>query len=206
MAKRANLSNLPLPAKMVVGVSLCALIALVYFFIFYGDLAKSIESEQQSERTLRQELASARQLESEYQKDLAELTDRQQRQSELKKILPTASEYPSFLSALQSVANVSGVVLAAWAPRPEVPEEFYARVPMQLTLTGRFHQVAKFFYGVGQLPRIINMENISIREPKLVGTDVVVTVTVLATAFRALDPASDGKVGARSKRGNRGKR
>lgn len=187
MAKKASLSNLPTSAKFIVGVSLLGLVAMLYFFVFYGDLAKSIESAQRDERKLREELADARKLESEYQKDLAELTDRQQRQAELKKILPTESEYPSFLSAIQSVANVSGVTLTAWTPRAEVPEEFYARVPMQLTLTGRYHQVAKFFYSVGQLPRIINMENISIQSPKLIGPDVVVTVKVLATAFRALD-------------------
>ncbi|MGC4091903.1 MAG: hypothetical protein QM756_29280 [Polyangiaceae bacterium] len=39
---------------------------------------------------------------------MTELTERQQRQRELNKILPTTSEYPAFLSAVQNVANVSG--------------------------------------------------------------------------------------------------
>jgi type IV pilus assembly protein PilO len=134
-------------------------------------------------------LADARKNEFAYQKDLAELTDRQQRQRELNKVLPTDTEYPAFLSAVQQVANVSGIGLTAWAPEPEVAEQFYSRVPMKVTLVGRYHQVAKFFYGVGQLDRIINMENISLTDPKVSGDDVVVKTEALATAFRSLDEA-----------------
>ena len=181
--------------KFAVGFILLVLVAVAYAVVFYGDLSNSIQVAKDQERGLRGDLAEARKLEFTYQKDLAELADRQQRQAELKKILPTETEYPSFLSALQAVANISGVSLIAWAPQPEVTEEFYARVPMKLELEGRYHQVAKFFYGVGQLERIINMENISLTNPHEEDGDTIVSVTVLATAFRALEKASSEAVG-----------
>lgn len=190
MAKESSLARLPLIAKIGIGAGLLGLVAVAYFVVFYGDLASSIKAAQGRERQLRTDLAEARKAEFAYQKDLAELTDRQQRQRELQKILPATTEYPSFLSSLQSVANVSGVSLSAWTPQEEVPEQFYARVPMKLELTGRFHQVAKFFYGVGQLDRIINMENISLVDPKQEGDEVDVKVEVLATAFRALEESA----------------
>jgi type IV pilus assembly protein PilO len=98
------------------------------------------------------------------------------------------------LSAVQNVANVSGVALTAWSPSTEVPDKFYARIPMKIEVTGRYHQIAKFFYGVGQLDRIINMENISLTDPKIVGEDVMLKVEGLATAFRALE-TTDSKGG-----------
>jgi type IV pilus assembly protein PilO len=186
-------------AKLGIGAGLLVLVGVAYFVVFYGDLASSIKAAQGRERQLRGDLADARKNEFAYQKDLAELTDRQQRQRELQKILPATTEYPSFLSSLQSVANVSGVSLSAWTPQEEIPEQFYARVPMKLELSGRFHQVAKFFYGVGQLDRIINMENISITDPKPQGDEVDVKVEVLATAFRALEEGQ-GKVDKRQQR------
>ncbi len=67
-------------------------------------------------------------------------------------------------------------------------EEFYAKVPMKLTLIGKFHQVAKFFHGVGQLDRIINVEDIRIKNPKVTGDEVQVEVECLATAFRSTRP------------------
>ena len=186
MARGDSLLNkLPLLAKIGVGALFVALIGVAYFVVFYGDLASSITAEKSKEEKLRGELSAARQNEFSYQKDLAELSDRQQRQRELVKILPTDTEYPAFLSAVQNVANVSGIALTAWSPMPEEPDQFYSRVPMKISLTGRYHQVAKFFHGVGQLDRVINMENISLTGPKNDGSDVVVRVDALATAFRA---------------------
>lgn len=193
-AKESSLARLPGVAKFGIGIALLALVAVAYFVVFFGDLSSSIKAAQGRERQLRQELADARKNEFAYQKDLAELTERQQRARELEKILPRSTEYPSFLSSIQAVANVSGVTLAAWTPQQEVPEQFYARVPMKLELSGKYHQVAKFFYGVGQLDRIINMENISLTEPESKeGEDIDVKVEGLATAFRALDEAAAGQ-------------
>lgn len=179
------LAKLPVIGKVGVGALFAALIAVAYFVVFYGDLASSITAEKTTEERLRAELSDARKAEFSYQQDLTELSQRQQHQRELVKILPTETEYPAFLSAVQNVANVAGVGLTAWSPMPEVPEQFYSRVPMKVTLKGRYHQVAKFFHGVGQLDRVINMENISLTEPKLEGEDVIVKVDALATAFRA---------------------
>jgi type IV pilus assembly protein PilO len=199
MAGESALSKLPLPAKIAVGAGLLLLVFVAYFVVFYEEMESSIKTAQAQERTLRNELAEARKAESAYHKDLAELTDRQQRQRDLNKILPATTEYPAFLSAVQSVANATGVNLTAWTPQEEVVDDFYARVPMKLELSGRYHQVMKFFYNVGQLDRIINIENISMTEPKEVADEVVVSVEALATAFRALGEsgAKGTKAGAK---------
>jgi len=189
------LSKLPPLAKVGVGALFVVLIGVAYFVVFYGDLASSITAEKSREEKLRGELAEARKAEFSYQQDLAELSERQQRQRELVKILPTDTEYPAFLSSVQNVANVAGIALTAWTPQPEVPEQFYSRVPMKLQLTGRYHQIAKFFHGVGQLDRVINMENISLTDPKKDGEDTVLKVDALATAFRAKPEGAPGAAG-----------
>jgi type IV pilus assembly protein PilO len=194
------LSKLPPLAKVGVGALFVVLIGVAYFVVFYGDLASSITAAKSREEKLRGELADARKAEFSYQQDLAELSERQQRQRELVKILPTETEYPAFLSSVQNVANVAGIALTAWTPQPEQPEQFYSRVPMKLQLTGRYHQIAKFFHGVGQLDRVINMENISLTDPRPDGEDTVLKVDALATAFRAKPEGTPGGAGA-DKRG-----
>jgi type IV pilus assembly protein PilO len=198
MALTDRLAKLPVFGRVGVGIAVLALTGVAYYVVFYGDLASAIEAAQSREHQLTTDLAEARKAEFAYQKDLAELNDRQQRQRELNKVLPVSSEYPAFLSAVQNVANVAGVDLVGWTPSAEVPEQFYVRVPMKLELSGRYHQVAKFFYGVSQLDRIINLENVSLGKPEVRGEDVVVHAEVLATAFRAAEDAKD--VGA-DKRG-----
>jgi type IV pilus assembly protein PilO len=191
MAISDQLAKLPTVARIGVGVAVLALTGVAYYVVFYGELASAIEAAKSREAQLTSDLAEARKAEFAYNKDLAELTDRQQRQRELNKVLPLTAEYPAFLSAIQTVANVAGVELVAWTPTPEAPEQFYVRVPMRLEISGRYHQIAKFFYGVSQLDRIINLENVSVRNPEERGEDVYVKAEVLATAFRSAADAKD---------------
>jgi type IV pilus assembly protein PilO len=184
-----SLAKLPIPAKIGVGAAIVFLTAIAYFIIFYSDVSSAIRSARTQETGLRNRLAEARKAEYAYHQDLAELTDRQQRQREFNKILPETTESPAFLSSIQGVANVSGVDLQAWSPVEESSAQFYAKVPMKLKLVGKFHQIAKFFYGVGQVDRIINIEDISMNDPKYTGDEVTVKVDCMATAFRALATA-----------------
>ncbi len=81
----------------------------------------------------------------------------------------------------------------------EVAQSFYAKVPMKLEMTGKFHQIAKFAYELGKSDRIINVENIELTEPNVVGDEVILKGRCLATAFHALkpkDPAPRGPGGA----------
>jgi type IV pilus assembly protein PilO len=182
----STLDRLPPIARVGVGLVLVALFALLYFVVFYGDVDTQISSAVQREGTLRGQLAKSEESKREYQKDQDEKTRREQLARDQKKVLPDDPEMPSFLSALQGVATISGVSLKAWSPVEETAEEFYAKVPMKLSVSGRFHQIAKFFNGVGQLDRIINVENIQIKDPKPASDEVLVNVECLATAFRSV--------------------
>jgi type IV pilus assembly protein PilO len=186
MAKESILARVPLPAKIGIVTAALALIGVAYWVVFYGDISQKIESEVRREDKLKSDLADAKKAEIAYQKDLAELHEREQRRTEIEKILPSEAQYPAFLSSLQMVANLSGVNLVAWSPGLEVKEQFYARVPMKVKLIGRYHRIAKFFQGVSELDRVINMEDISITDPKVEDGNVMVTVEAQATAFRSI--------------------
>lgn len=180
------LDRLPLAAKLLVGVVVVALLGGVYFVLFYGDVDSQITAARTQYAQLEGQLKQAKSSQEAYQKDLDEKTAREQRAREQKKLLPDEAETPAFLSGIQNVATISGVTLTSWTPVEDVPSQFFAKVPMKLTLTGRFHQVAKFFHGVGQLDRIINVEDIHIRVGKSDTDETPVQVECLATAFRAM--------------------
>jgi len=197
-ANRSFLSRLTLLPKIGFSFGMIALIALAYVFIFESDLDDKLKGAKNLGATLSEDLSKARAEEQAYQKDLAELAEHEQRQKELNQILPPTTEYPAFLSAVQSAANVSGVSLSAWTPRDEVTAKYYAKVPMKVELSGHFHQIARFFYNVGQLDRIINMENISMTDPVMSDEEITLKAEALATAFHSLDgneakPPAGGK-------------
>jgi type IV pilus assembly protein PilO len=187
MALSLNIGGrFPTVTRSVIGAVLVVLLGFAYYVLFYGDVADAIAKEKRQQQTLETDLAKAKQSQFEYQRDLADLAQLKQRQRELNTVLPESTQYPAFLSSIQGVANVSGITLQGWTPQEEIVQKFFAKVPMRLSLQGKYHQVAKFFYGVGQLDRIINIENISLTQPKTVGGDVELKVECLATAFHTL--------------------
>lgn len=183
---------------------LCLLIIGGAYVIFlYDDLSTQIETARGKELNLRAQLKKAEESKEQYQKDLAEKIKGEQAGREQKKMLPDDPETPAFLSSIQGAAIVAGVNLNSWSPMEQTPQEFYAKVPMKLTLSGKFHQVIKFFYNVGQLDRITNIENIQMKAVKVKNSpDISVNVECLGTAFRATRLEEAAGVGNK-KRGER---
>jgi type IV pilus assembly protein PilO len=185
-----SLNRLPIIGKIGVGAVFCALLAVAYYVLLHTDVAARTDRERTKTGELETELSKVKQSQASYFADRDELAMRQQKQRELNKVLPTDTEAATFLSALQAVSNISGIDLKAWSPMEEVPQTFYAKVPMKLMITGRFHQIAKFVYEVGKQDRIINMENLELGDPKVEGEDVILKANCLATTFHLLKKAT----------------
>lgn len=200
-ASGSTLDRLPLAGKIGVGLLFMALVGALFFVFVYEDLSNELQQAKRREVTLQGELRTAQAAKEAYQRDRDEKIRSEARAEQTKKVLPDEPETPAFLASLQQMATVAGINLTSWAPVDEIPQEFFAKVPMKLTLTGRFHQIARFFFGVGQLDRIINMEDIQMKIAIKTNSGTVkdqvpepeVNVECLATAFRALRLEDAGK-------------
>ena len=185
-ATSLNLAKMPMPARIGIGVGVILLAALTYWVMFYTAVDQKIRQAKNQTTQLSSDLAAQKQAQASYFADRDELALRQQRQRELNKVLPESTEEAAFLSSIQQVSNVSGINLKAWQPLEERQEAFFAKVPMRLEMSGRFHQVAKFAYEIGKLDRIINVENIQLGTPTKEGEDIVLKAHCLATTFHMI--------------------
>jgi type IV pilus assembly protein PilO len=181
-----SLNRLPIIGKVGVGVVLCSLMGVAYYVLLHTDVAARIDREKSQTGQFEAELSRQRSSQASYFADRDELAMREQKQRELNKVLPADTEAATFLSALQAVSNISGIDLKAWTPMEEVPQAFFAKVPMKLQITGRFHQIAKFVYEVGKQDRIINMENLELGDAKMEGEDIILKANCLATTFHLI--------------------
>lgn len=178
-------------AKIGVGVLLGVLVLVAYLFVFHFDVEEKIAREKARTAQINADLATQRRAEATYFADRDDLAVREQKQREYNRILPADAEPAAFLSAIQAVANISGVNLKGWQPQEEVKETFFARVPMKLELEGKFHQIARFTYEIGKTDRIINIENLEIAEGKEVAEDIVLKAKCLATTFHLVRPQGE---------------
>jgi type IV pilus assembly protein PilO len=192
---QSALAKLPTVAKIGIGAALSILVLFTYWFIFYSDIAGKIEGAQRQKITLHDELVRQQQAEATYFADRGELALREQRARELNKVLSADPQEDAFLSSVQQASNAAGIDLKGYSPQEEVPQSFYAKIPMRIDMLGKFHQIAKFAYELGRSDRIINVENIELTDPKLVGDEVILRGRCLATAFHALVPKQTAAAG-----------
>lgn len=183
-AKDNSFAKLPTGAKLGLLVLLVGVIGAVYYFALHMPLADEIASSDQRYVTLQNELVQARARQQEYLRVRAELDSRESLDRQNMRILPEHAEIPAFLQDLNRLAELSGLRMTLVEPRPEEASEFYVRLPVTLSLAGRYHQLAKFFFNVSRLERAINMENIELSDPQVDGEDIVLKVGALATTFR----------------------
>jgi type IV pilus assembly protein PilO len=194
-AKGSSFDALPVPGKLLVLALVLGFVGVVYYFAFHRSLAESLEDARAQKVQLDQQLMEAEQRQQRYIERSAEFTLREPIDRANKRVLPEQAEIAAFLQDLNRVAELSGLSTRLVQPRPELHEEAYTRIPVQLELSGTFHELAKFFYNIGRLERVISMENIELTAPKVVDGSVVVSVSVLATTYRQpeqVDAAAGG--------------
>jgi type IV pilus assembly protein PilO len=187
----SSFETLPTAGKVFILVLIFALVGAMYFFIFHMPLSEDLEAAQNQNRTLQNDLQAAERRQQEYLQLTQELANREGIDRANKRVLPQEAEIPAFLQDLNRVAELSGLAIRLVEPRPEEAEQMYIRIPVAVRVSGKFHQVAKFFYSISRLERAINMENIELSDPTVSESDeVVLTVNALATTFRAAETAA----------------
>ncbi|RMD85623.1 MAG: pilus assembly protein PilO [Candidatus Dadabacteria bacterium] len=102
--------------------------------------------------------------------------------------LPDKSEIPELLSSISGLAKDSGLEVGLFKVNAEELDEFYARVPVEISVTGTYHQIASFFDQVGNLPRIVNIGNIQLSKPVKKSDGYHLQANLVATTFRYITP------------------
>lgn len=82
--------------------------------------------------------------------------------------LPKEIDIQDLLKKISSEARTAGVQLSHFKPKESISKDFYDELPMEIELKGNYSQIVLFLSYVSKLPRIINIRNVEIVEPKLI--------------------------------------
>ncbi|MGB8331754.1 MAG: type 4a pilus biogenesis protein PilO [Polyangiales bacterium] len=177
--------GLPGWAKGLALAGVLALLGGAYFALVHSNVSSELESAQTKHKQLEDQIRDAERREKQYLELTQELANREIADRQNRRTLPENAEIAAFLQDLNRVAELSGLTIRLVEPRPEQRQELYSKIPVVLALTGRFHQMGKFFYNVSKLDRAISMENIRMTQPKLLPSgEMVIDVDVRATTYR----------------------
>jgi len=178
-----DIKKMPVRQKVLALFVLFILLGFAYYSIYYQNAMQEEERLQQNLATLQIELAQKQKLMEEkikFEKEIAQL------QEQLKVAmakLPEQKEIPGLLISMSEAEGLGGVEFQLFEPLAPVEKEFYAELPVKISLTGVYHDTAIFFEKVAKLPRIVNVSDISMERRE--GTKDVngPKGPVLATSF-----------------------
>jgi len=193
--KSAGFEGIPTAGKIFILAVVVGLVAGIYYLAFHSGLSDSLDSAKSRQRDLETQYGEAERRQQEFLRVSQELAAREGIDRRNKEILPEDAEMAAFLDDLNRIAELSNLELQVVEPRPEEAEELYTRLPVDLTVRGAFHEVAKFTHAASQLRRAVNLEDINLVKAatqqgnQAIGEDGAgavpdLDVTFTATTFR----------------------
>jgi type IV pilus assembly protein PilO len=191
-----QINKLPLGQKVGAVAGVLVLLTVLNYFVLGFDLGPSISD---TEALITRTLAERDRLQKDFieKQAIANNLNQFRREKELleQKLTEALAELPEeknideLLQLFQDRAIKSGLEINTIEPGAVKPEQFYARIPIPMTVTGNFHEIATFFDSLGRLRRIVNVSDIQLDNAKDVSGKVVVNGKFLVTTFMFVKPA-----------------
>jgi len=164
-----------LPRLYKILLSLGLFLLLVGPFVYFSFLPKisTINVLKKEHSTLKTRLASAKAKANQLKVYQDKLKDAEMEFKIVTKKLPEKKEIPALLSSISQSGRDAGLEFLLFRPEAEQNKDFYAEIPVSITITGNYHNVALFFDKVARLSRIVNIDDIKMASTK--GTTDLIT-------------------------------
>ena len=174
----------PLLPRAMCGVGvLTAVLALGWFFYWDAQLEDLSQGERRE-----QELRDAYKSKVQQAVNLDALRKQKEQVGEyvatLEKQLPSKAEMDALLSDINQAGLGRGLQFELFKPGQVVVKDYYAELPIDIKITGNYHDVAAFTSDIANLPRIVTLNNLSLATGK---DNNMLSMEAVAKTFRYLD-------------------
>ncbi len=208
-----DIKKLPPRYKAIAACVIYALLAYFFWFFLIQSAWEERAKLQSSLVELGNKIAAQEKVVAQKEKYLKELRilDEQFRLALMK--LPERKEIPALLWSIAQEGKISGLDFVLFEPIPPPPpppkeqrpapkkeeaiadkEQFYETIQIYMTVSGSFHKIALFFDRLAKLPRIINLDQITVgdRATAKERSGVLTTSTLIKT-YMFKPSTADGK-------------
>jgi type IV pilus assembly protein PilO len=173
----------PLVPRMLCGLGTALGVVVLGWFLYLNGQQEEITLGEQQEEKLR----------SEYQNKVRQAInlDNLRKQKEqvgeyvatLEKQLPSKAEMDALLSDINQAGLGRGLQFELFKPGQVLVKDYYAELPINIKVSGHYHDVGAFTSDIANLPRIVTLNNLNL----VTGKDGMLTLDAIAKTFRYLD-------------------
>jgi len=162
----AKIEQLSRVQRVAISAVTFALIAGGFIYFSYWPRFEKINRLNTELEKLEKQLKTAKNNAKDLEKFQAKIRAAEAQFQTAMKKLPEKEEIPSLLSSISNSGQQVGLEFLLFEPKPEKKKEFYAEIPVAMSIKGDYHNLALFFDQVARLSRIVNIQDIQIDTAK----------------------------------------
>lgn len=191
-----SILKLPTSKKILILVGILGLLVALYAYLFFIPLQNEKEVLRSEMSKLMKELNEGKRVARDLDKFKKEIEKLNEQLANALTQLPNEKEIPEILKSISRLGKESNLEFTLFRPKPEEPQQFYAKVPIDLVVIGSYHETGTFFDKISKLPRIINVVDFDmsrVKEVKGREKDVLVKTSCLINTYRFIEPKKEEK-------------
>ncbi|MBN7819620.1 type 4a pilus biogenesis protein PilO [Bowmanella yangjiangensis] len=154
----------PFEVKALVALILAILVSVLGYYLLVNDKLPVLASAEQKEAELKQTYEAKYRIAVNLQAYEDQLAKIQQDFSSMLKSLPTSNETPGLLDDITFVGTSAGLNFKLLNWQKEIPKEFYTELPIQMEVSGSYHEFGQFLADVAGLPRIVTVHDFDLSQ------------------------------------------
>jgi type IV pilus assembly protein PilO len=192
-----SILKLPTPKKVLILVAILVAIAGLYLYALIIPIQDELKVAKRELSKLEQELNNSKAIARELPKFKEQVGRLNEELKNALTQLPNEKEIPEILKTISSLGKESGLEFTLFRPKPEAPQQFYAKVPIELVALGNYHNVGIFFDKVSKLPRIINVIDFNMARAKDIkgkgDRELLLRTSCMINTYRFIEKKSEEK-------------
>lgn len=195
MAIKLNMDTimkLPLSRKITILAAINIVIIGVFYWFLIGPKYDKINGLEEQHQNLQVKLNESRIIAADIPKYRKDKEDMEALLKAAVAQLPNEKEIPDLIESISRAGEKSGLKILLFRPGKEVARGFYAEVPVSMSVEGRYESLYEFSAKVGNLPRIVNIENMGITSLGHKNRVPVLRANFVATTFRFIPGPEEG--------------
>lgn len=195
-----DIKGMPTKYKILLVLFLFLLIGYFYYFFFFqAAIQKKVRLTDKLE-TLERKIEVKEKVARRIKQHKEEIAILKEKLKVALSKLPEQKEIPGLLTSVSRAGIKKGLDFLLFQPMPPVPKDFYADIPVKITVIGDYHDIALFFESVAKLPRIVNITNIQITKAKTTqGGKILLQANCVIKTYMFLEKKNEKKKKKRKK-------
>jgi type IV pilus assembly protein PilO len=143
--------------------AVCGGLLALFWYEYLQDIQQQNQTKTAQIQELQKTIAKSVQQEKELEKIKKDAIDLQAKLDMLKMVLPQEKETDEIFRDVQKLATTSGLQVTKLTPRVTIDHEVYTEYPIDLDVTGTYHNVGTFLDRIRQLPRIVSIGGLKLQ-------------------------------------------